>query len=464
MSTLFYGLNIAKNALFAQTHVLNVVSHNVANANTPGYSRQTVLLASIADSDTNQSIMLNEITVGSGVEAKFVARSRFGLYDAIYRKENQNYNSYAKTEELLNQVELLFDEPSDRGLSQIMNDFFNGWQDLANDPQNMAARQSLKSMGNELCDRFHRINDQLLTMRQDIDNEISAMPERINEISREIADLNSSIRVADSQGTSANDLRDKRDVLIDELSEYSDVRAVEQSDGTYTVIIGSKVIVEHDSVSELKAVSSTADQRNIKKTVITSEDGSQYSPTQGKIGALITFRDNVIEDIIDKFDKLAESIVRTVNFEHENGYSLTGETERSFFDPSHVKAFNISISDDINDVSYIAASGDGSKGDNANALRINDLRYLKLVESQFSFSEYYNATIADIGVMAREAKSGRQNEELLVTQIDNSREAIKGVSIDEELITMIQTQHIYQAASRLIVTIDAMLETLMAMK
>jgi len=138
MSTLFYGLNIAKNALFAQTHVLNVVSHNVANANTPGYSRQTVLLASIADSDTNQSIMLNEITVGSGVEAKFVARSRFGLYDAIYRKENQNYNSYAKTEELLNQVELLFDEPSDRGLSQIMNDFFNGWQDLANYPQNMA--------------------------------------------------------------------------------------------------------------------------------------------------------------------------------------------------------------------------------------------------------------------------------------------------------------------------------------
>ncbi len=464
MSTLFYALNISKNALFAQTHVLNVVSHNVANANTPGYSRQTVLLASIADSNTNQSIMLNQITVGSGVEAKFVERSRFSLYDAIYRKENQTYNSFAKTEELLNQVELLFDEPSDRGLSQIMNDFFNGWQDLANDPQNMAARQSLKSMGNELCDRFHRINDQLLTMRQDIDNEITAMPARINEISHEIADLNSSIRVADSQGTSANDLRDKRDLLIDELSEYTDVRAVEQSDGTYTVIVGSKVIVEHDSVSELRAVSSTSVQRNIQKTIIISEDGMQYEPSQGKIGALVEFRDKVIEEIIDKFDTLAESIVKTVNFEHRNGYGLDGETDRSFFDPAHVKAFNISISDDIADVAHIAASGDGSKGDNANALRINDLRDLKLVENQFSYSEYYNATIADIGVMAREAKSGRQNEELLVTQIDNSREVIKGVSIDEELITMIQTQHIYQAASRLIVTVDAMLETLMAMK
>ncbi len=139
------------------------------------------------------------------------------------------------------------------------------------------------------------------------------------------------------------------------------MRAVEQDDGTYPVIIGSKVIVEHESVSDLRAVSSTADQRNIRKTVITSEDGTEYTPTQGKIGALIDFRDNVIEDIMGQFDKLAESIVKTVNFEHENGYGLDGDTGRSFFDSAHVKAFNISISDDIDDVAHIAASARSSR-------------------------------------------------------------------------------------------------------
>ena len=464
MSSLFYGLNIAKNTLSAQTQVLNVTAHNVANANTPGYSKQTVELAAVNNNSPGSLRSSSDLAIGSGVEAKSVARSRSPLYDAIYRKENQNYNNFSKTEDLLSQVELLFDEPSDRGLSSILNDFFNSWQDIASDPQNMAARQSLKSIGNELTDRLHRINTQLLTMRQDIDNEISAIPASINEISRDISTLNESILLAGIQGGSANDLRDKRDTLIDELSKFSDVRAVEQSDGTMTVIIGSKVIVEHNKATELYAVSSTSDQRNVQRTVIRSKDGTDYVPTEGELGALINFRDVTLEDIMGKFNTLADSIVRTVNFEHENGFGLDGETGRDFFDPNHTKAFNISISDDILDVSHIAASGNGDKGDSANALRLNDLQNQKLVNNQFSFGEFYNATIADIGVLAKDAKSGRTNEELLVNQIDNAREGVKGVNIDEELITMIQTQHIYQGASRLIVVIDSMLDMLMSIK
>ena len=464
MSSLFYGLNIAKNTLSAQTQVLNVTAHNVANANTPGYSKQTVELAAVNNNSPSSLRSSSDLAIGAGVEAKSVARSRSPLYDAIYRKENQNYNNFSKTEDLLSQVELLFDEPSDRGLSSILNDFFNSWQDIASDPPNMGARQSLKSIGNELTDRLHRINTQLLTMRQDIDNEISAIPASINEISRDISTLNESILLAGIQGGSANDLRDKRDTLIDELSKFSDVRAVEQSDGTMTVIIGSKVIVEHNKATELYAVSSTSDQRNVQRTVIRSKDGTDYVPTEGELGALINFRDVTLEDIMGKFNTLADSIVRTVNFEHENGFGLDGGTGRDFFDPNHTKAFNISISDDINDVSHIAASGNGDKGDSANALRINDLRSLKMVNNQFSYGEYYNATISHIGVLAKEAKSGRTNEELLVSQIDNAREGIKGVSIDEELITMIQAQYIYQGASRMIVVLDSLLETLIGIK
>jgi flagellar hook-associated protein 1 FlgK len=301
-------------------------------------------------------------------------------------------------------------------------------------------------------------------MRQDIDTEVATIPERINEITGEIADLNMSIRLAEIQGGTANDLRDKRDQLLDELSEFSSLRAVEQKDGTYTVIIGSNVVVEHETNTELQSITSFSNERNIRKTVIRSEEGTDYIPESGKLGALIRFRDEVIGGILEKLDILADSLVAKVNFEHRNGYGLDGLTGRDFFDPSHTRAFNISLSTDIEDVTYIAASGNGDRGDNSNALAINEVRRQKIVQGQFTVSEYYNALIADIGVLGREARSGRVNEELLVRQIDNAREGIKGVSIDEELIRMIQTQHIYQGASRVIVTLDSLLETLIAMK
>ena len=231
MSTLFYGLNIIRNALRTQTAVLNITAHNIANAETPGYSRQTVIVTAIAD-DSNRGLRSSPmISIGSGTEAMVVARSRFALYDEIFRKENQDLNDYIKTEELMHQVELLFDEPSDRGMSKVFNDFFNGWQEVANDPHNMAARQSLKSFGEELASRLNRTYKRLQILREDIDNEIKTIPERINEMTAEIADLNISIRISESQKTSANDLRDKRDHLVDMLSEYVDVRAIEQKGG-----------------------------------------------------------------------------------------------------------------------------------------------------------------------------------------------------------------------------------------
>jgi flagellar hook-associated protein 1 len=464
MSSLFYGLNIAKNALAAQTQVLNVTAHNVSNANTPGYSKQTVELASVGNAAMGSLRSSSELSSGSGVEAKAITRSRFTLYDTLYRNQNQSYNYMSKSDDLLSQVELLFNEPSDQGFSTVLNSFFNGWQDLAADPQNMAARQSLKSTAQELADQMHRINSQLLTMRQDIDNEISAIPPTLNQIAGQIANLNSSIRLAEIQGNSANDLRDRRDSLIDELSQYAEVGAVEQKDGTVTVTLGAKVIVEHEKATELFAVSSATDQRGIQKTVIRAADGTEYSPTQGKLGALINFRDTTVTGILDKFDTLAESLVRTINFEHENGYGLDGGSGRDFFDPSLTKTFNIAVSDDISDVSNIAASAGGDKGDGDNALRINNLQSLKLVLDDFTYSDYYNIAIGDIGVMARDARSGSANQQLLVNQVDNAREGVKGVSIDEELITMIQTQHVYQGASRLIVTLDSLLETLVNMK
>ncbi len=123
-----------------------------------------------------------------------------------------------------------------------------------------------------------------------------------------------------------------------------------------------------------------------------------------------------------------------------------------------MRAFNIEISNEMEDVTHIGVSGDGSKGDNSYAYKINELKNKRVIDDNFSINEFYNGMIANLGVMAREVKSGRINEELLVSQIDNSRESIKGVNIDEELVFMMQAQRIYQSAARLIVVMDDMLE------
>lgn len=462
MSGLFYGIHIGKTALQSQTSVLNVISHNVANANTPGYSRQTVTLSAVPG-NTQGGFISSDFSLGAGVDAEQVTRSRFALYDEIYRNENQDYNAFITTEELLTQVELLFDEPSDRGFAGILDDFYNSWQDLANDPQSMAARQTVISTAEELTSRMHRLHEQLTIMQADVDNEIATIPERINEISREIADLNVSIRLSKSQGGTPNDLEDKRDLLVDELTNYAEVRSVPHDDGTYTVILGTSVIVERETYSELKAVTRSGGDIDTKKTVIVSEDGTEYEPRSGQLGALLNFRDEIIPDIKDNLDTLAKSLVETVNFEHSNGYTLNGDTDVNFFDPIGTKAFNIKLSQDMRDPENIAVSGDGTVGDNRNALRIIDTKTREVINQSYTISEYYNAMIADIGILGSEAKSGRINEQLLVTQIDNAREGIKGVSIDEEMVQMIQSQQIYNAASRLIVTLDELLESVIAM-
>jgi flagellar hook-associated protein 1 len=457
MGNILYGLNIASNTLRAQSTVLNVTAHNIANANTPGYSRQEALLSQVSDQALAGLRMGSVLSIGSGVEVSEVSRVRYSLYDEIYRKENQGLNYNKSTEDLLNQVELLFDEPSNNSLGGIIDSFFNGWLDVSNQPQDTAARQSLYSTAVELTDRFKRIYTSLENMREDIDSQIAAIPEQINLITSEIADLNVVIRKSEVSGNIANDLRDQRDLLIDQLTGYIDVTSIEQDNGTTTVLAGGKVVVE-GATSSTVGVTSTITASGYRKTAIVAEDGTEYVPVSGKLGALNDFRDTVIKDIMDQLNTLAGAIVDTINYDHQVGYGLDGQTGRNFFEPALTKAYNITVSSDIKDVSHIAVSIDGATGDNTNALNINSLKTRKVIDGSFTINEYYNSIISQLGVIGKEAQANRTNQELLVTQIDNSRESIKGVSVDEELVQMIQTQRIYQSASRIIVVLDGLLE------
>ena len=464
MGNLLYGLNIAANTLRAQTDVINVTAHNIANANTPGYSRQQVRLVAVADLSQEGIRMASTLPIGGGVMVDQVSRTRNALYDELYRKENQNLNFNVTTESLLKQVEILFNEPSDSGFSSVINSFFNSWLDLSSQPESTAARQSLYSVAVDMTGRLKSMYQSGTIMREDINKEIAGIPEDMNRIFSEIADLNVAIRKQEVSLGPANDLRDKRDVLIDELTEYTDVRAIEKQDGTTTVLIGDKVVVERETFSTLSVKSVAINDEGLTRTVLVAEDGTEYEPTHGRLGGLMEVRDNILVDLMSDLNTLAGGIVETINAQHNAGYGLDGETGRNFFDPDKVKAYSISVSEDIADLSHIAASGDGSIGDNSNALAINDLKSSKVLDGNYTLSDFYNGIVSDIGILGKNAKDSRASQELLLTQIDNARETIKGVSIDEEMVQLIQAQRIYQSASKLIVVMDQLLEELINLK
>ncbi|MFC1512315.1 flagellar basal body rod C-terminal domain-containing protein, partial [Candidatus Latescibacterota bacterium] len=253
------------------------------------------------------------------------------------------------------------------------------------------------------------------------------------------------------------------DLLVDELTKYADVRMVEREDGTAMILVGNNVVVERETSSTLSVKSVPINDEGLTRTVIVAEDGSEYEPTKGELGALLNVRDTIIINLMGELNTLAETIVETINTTHAAGYGLDGVSGRNFFDPDMVRAYNFTISDDVSDLSHIAVSGDGTPGDNANALNINNLKTVKIIDG-FTINEYYNSIISDLGVMARDASDGRKNQELLLTQIDNARETVKGVSIDEEMVLMIQAQRIYQSAARMIVVVDQLLEEVINLK
>ena len=300
MSSLINAFNIARGALMAQSSVLNTTAHNIANASTPGYSRQETQLVSVSSELKSSS---NGVA-GSGVEASTVTRARSTLYDMVYRQQNQNLNFNEKTENLLSQVEAYFSEPSDTGLSSYIDKFFNSWQDLANSPQSQAARQSLMSVSEQLTERITGIYDSVVSTISDVDAEIAQIPDEINDITTQIASLNVSIKLLTTQGSAPNDLLDKRDLLLDELSGYGAVKTVDKGVGMVDVYLDSTSVVQDSTAIKLTTKTEASSAVESNRTVIYTPDGNEFTPKSGRLGALVTFRDQYSQEIIDGLDNL----------------------------------------------------------------------------------------------------------------------------------------------------------------
>jgi flagellar hook-associated protein 1 len=459
MSNILGLLDIGRGALLAHQKAISITGHNIANVNTPGYSRQRVNLA------TSLGLTSASGQMGSGVRVSDIQRIYDQFLGSQINTESYNLGKWEAQKSSLERVEIIFDETTGFGLNQAMGDFWNAWQDLANNPEGHTERQVLVAKSEIMAEAFNKISSDLNQQQNDIDSSIEGAVIEINTIAGQISDLNIKISDIEKSGQSANDLRDERDLLLKELSSMIDISSFERDDGQVTVLVGNgRPLVQPPYSLSLSTVTNASGHEDV---VWVDRDGNSVDITNdisgGKLKGWLEVRDVKIEDYKTRLDDLASSIITEVNNLHTAGFDLNGAAGGAFF--TGTSASDIAVDTNIiNDVNLIAASGTGAPGDNSNSIAIVNLQNgLLMSGGTATYDDFYNSLVSDVGIDAQSAQMNYDHQTAMASSLDNYRESISGVSLDEEMVNLVKFQHAYDAAAKLISAVDEMMNTVMNM-
>jgi flagellar hook-associated protein 1 FlgK len=323
MSGISLLLNIARGAMLAQQKGIDVTGHNIANVNTPGYSRQGLILESVEETS------LSGLTLAYGVNASSVVQYFDPFTTQSINQKTSSLSEYDAKKSILDYVQSLFNDQTGYGLNQAMADFWNAWQDLANNPGGIPERTALLQKAQNMCDEFQMIRNNLTQTQSQMNVNLTAGIKETNTLVQQIARLNQQIVQAETNGTKANDLRDQRNNQIQNLSQLIDISYLEKDNGSVTVNTKSGLaLVEGDSYWTLSQQGDKIYWNNIQNDI-------SGRLTGGKIGAWLDLKDNILPQYIANLDELAGTMIDQVNGLHYKGYTLDGQTNKYFFNPSN---------------------------------------------------------------------------------------------------------------------------------
>ncbi|MCG0275604.1 MAG: flagellar hook-associated protein FlgK [Thermosediminibacteraceae bacterium] len=457
MYSSFFGIEIAKRALFAQQGAQQNVSHNVANANTPGYSRQRpVMEATYMKPWSGMYTAAGAVQAGAGVRIADIIRIRDDFADMQYRNENSSFGQWSVQADILRQVEAIFNEPSDIGVSTVLIQFWQALEELSKNPEAIEIRETVKERAVTLAETINHVATKLTELLEDINFRISVKVDQVNTLARQIANLNAQIQQMEITGITASDLRDKRDVLLDELSKLVNINTYEDENGVFTVNVGGAILVKGNDYEVI-----SFDGVDIKWQVY----NTPVNITKGELKGLLDLRDGKVKTYLDSLKIFAKTFADEFNNIHKSGYDLDGNkvVEDFFIYTDSLSGDILSINSNIlKNVRLIAAAKDGSAvpGDNRNALELANLKYKKIPLLGGTLDEYYGSLIARLGIDSQEALRMTESQEFIVSQIEEQRKAVSSVSLDEEMARMVMFQHAYNAAARIVTAIDEMLDVI----
>ena len=374
VSSPFYGLDIGVSALRAAQQLLDTAAHNVANANTPGYSRQRVSLVESPPYTFpafNRSGLPGQI--GSGVTVTAITRVRDNFLDLQVQAQTALQGEWDTRQQQLAKVEAVFPEPSDTGLGSTLSKFWNAWQDVASDPTSTAARTALTEQASSLAMEMNRDSTQLKMIASGIDSQVGQQIQTVNDLATQIAALNSQIQRVTITGDHANDLMDQREQLLEQLSSIVPAHVMTQQDGSISVLVGGTDLVS--GVFARKMVAQT-DQATGQTNPVWADGGAVDLPS-GQMKALIDVRDTDLAGYLGQLDSLAKGLADATNTLHERGIDANGAAGQAIFtyhagNEAGTLAVNPTIAADPRLVA--AAASAGTPGDSSVAGLIADLR------------------------------------------------------------------------------------------
>lgn len=457
MSSLRGLLDTARSALLAHQRAIQLTGSNIANVNTEGYSRQRLDLASRAGQRLGG--------IGAGVEPVAVRRLRMESFDRSFRSEQSGLGMANMRDLHLAGLESVMGEPGSSGLGDALNAFWTAWSDLSNEPTESSYRQTVIEAGHQLAGRFHQLNGQIAAQQQDINNEVERTGSEINRLATSIADLNQAIRQSELAGDSAADLRDQRDLLVDELSLLVDLDAAEDEQGTFRVWVGGRALVDGTHVSQIEHALNTDQDGTVRSELRWSDTGSLLRTPSGELAGLYDVRDRVLAERLVQLDELADALVRQVNELHAEGYDLNGNSGVAFFDAGSGGAAGIAVRALLlEDPDRLAASVDGGSGNGDQAARIAELASQGLdALSGHSLEEAWSLMVSATGAERRSASLEFEAQQSFVSNLDSRRQAVSGVNLDEELTLMMSQEQAYAAAARVVSVADELMQTVLGL-
>lgn len=461
MSGTFSSFNTALSGLRYQQSALDMASTNIANATTEGYVRRRVVGETMAEGTVPAMWSRSTQPVGNGVRATGVDRMSDPLLDVRARYEHGEQAWLDTQAGALSRVETGLGEPGDAGVAAAFSAFRASLHDLANAPGSEAARGQVLAKANNVADA---VNLQVRNIATEADDQRSRLLDsvaEVNTVAQDLASTNKAIisgRLGDSDTST---LEDKRDQLALRLAELTGARSTIRPDGAMDVTLNNESLVSGQTANTLNIASGVtpsgaADGSPVTFTVGSSSVVLNGVDLRGRVGGTATLLDKTLPGYLAGLSAVAQDFTDTVNAAHRAGYDLGGVGNRDLF------AFNPAAASDpmsvvIADPRELAASNVPGTPGNLDAANADDIAS---AITGAGIEDSYQRLVSGFGITVASMRRQADNQQVLTTQVDNSREQLSGVSLDEETVNMLAAQRAYESAARLMTTLDSVLDTL----
>ena len=510
MTSSLYGIYNAQRSLLLNQAAINLINNNIANINTPGYSKQRLELSQNINANPNANIPLIASQSGTGATIDAITRNRDIYLDTYLRKETTTLNYYKELNDSATLIEDIANELGDSGISTSLNEFYAAAQQLSLNPTDSIARNNLIQKALDVCGKFNITADRITDLRTNLvgdiadpatleTSKINVSSDYLNVQLAAIADLNQTISLSTSQGMTPNGLLDERDKLLDKIAEYIPITVTHGANNLVSISInGTDIVKGKDQVGFFDVV--VGDVLNPATVRILDETGAVVVAnanallTSGKMGAILEMGGSDpnklnIYNFVQNLDSLAREFAREVNTIQRGGQyidtsvtpqvltpvtvavpppdpfdvfvELAGATQANY---GNLTAGNIRINQDvIDDVYKIAAaratSAPNETGDGNNSLLLGQLRDKKIAALGNTETEaYLNSLVGKLGIQVKSIQENYDSQNTIVQQVETRRDSVTGVNMDEELTDLVRFQRAFEASARMFNVMDTIMQ------